>query len=55
LIAGKLNHQLKLLTKNNWVEFKNNDHIYMEESKLKLQGTLDEVMQIDGEHLRFLN
>jgi ABC-type bacteriocin/lantibiotic exporter with double-glycine peptidase domain len=30
------------------------DIIYLAESKLKLQGTLDEVIQIEGQHLRFL-
>jgi ABC-type bacteriocin/lantibiotic exporter with double-glycine peptidase domain len=31
-----------------------NDIIYMEEGQLKLQGSLDDVLQIEGEHLKFL-
>ncbi|WP_338022941.1 ATP-binding cassette domain-containing protein [Argonema galeatum] len=30
-----------------------NDIIYMEEGQLKLQGSLDDVLKIEGEHLKF--
>ncbi|HEY9812673.1 MAG TPA: peptidase domain-containing ABC transporter, partial [Candidatus Sericytochromatia bacterium] len=31
-----------------------NDIIYMQEGQLKLQGSLEDVLQIEGEHLKFL-